>query len=572
MAVNENIDVLSLLTSPESETGQNFNMSFNDLLNKSRSVRETLTLSLKSNFNDMTADELSGKGTTKITKHFLAESVLSLVRLVDTLEAKSNTELCNSSPNAGSKVSEFNEYLSSIQIRLNDYCDTINDNQQRFDSMVATLNQLITSCGDKPASNVSPSLEDTGLSPSSSAMAPNTASPHLSGASVCKPFVSYITNVLPDSLQTSLQTFIAGNESEFSNIGNSRDTLYFGECGYSGGEHKAKTMPPPLQELITLVKPHITDHTFNSCLITRYKSGSDHIPPHRDDEPLLNPESEIATVSIGGKRTMKFTNNSGQDSQELNLENGSLLVTSRFAQDYWLHSIEKTEEACDVRYSFTFRHIAPHFLNSAVIVGDSNTKYLKFGEGKGSFGKWMPGKRLEALHIESIPDATKIGPYRNVIIHTGINNIKLRNRPSNKTLGNILENKCMNILNAYPRSKIHLSLLLPTKLTSLNHVIRDFNSIMYEIAHSHKNIKIIDHPLGEYCDINGCLNDQAGRYDRESNAPLTQDTLHLGKHGLRILAKTLKSSVVGKFSGHPTRTGQQGPPTERVINGGHQPS
>ena len=435
---------------------------------------------------------------------------------------------------------------------------------------------IITSCGDKPASNVSPSLEDTGLSPSSSAMAPNTASPHLSGASVCKPFVSYITNVLPDSLQTSLQTFIAGNESEFSNIGNSRDTLYFGEYGYrySGGEHKAKAMPPPLQELITLAKSHITDPAaiFNSCLITRYKSGSDHIPPHRDDEPLFNPESEIATFSLGDKRTMKFTDNTGQDSQEILLENGSLLVTSRFAQDHWLHSIEKSEEACNVRYSFTLRHIAPHFLNSTVVIGDSNTKFLKFGEGKGSFGKWMPGKRHEALHIESIPEPNKIGPYRNVIIHTGINNIKVRNRQSNKELGNVLENKCKNILSTYPRTKIHLSLLLPTKLASLNHVVRDFNNIIYEIAHSNKNIKIIDHPLGELCDGNGCLKDQLGRFDHASNAPLTRDTLHLGKRGLRLLAKTLKSSVVGKFLGQSSRTGQHRAPTVRVNDGGNQPT
>ena len=115
-------------------------------------------------------------------------------------------------------------------------------------------------------------------------------------------------------------------------------------------------------------------------------------------------------------------------------------------------------------------------------------------------------------------------------------------------------------------------MLLPTKLASLNHIVRDFNSIIYEIAHSHKNIKIIDHPLGEYCDINGCLKDQLGRYDRELNAPLARDALHLGKRGLRLLAKTLKSSVVGKFSGIPTRTGQQGPPSQRVINDGYQPT
>ena len=52
-------------------------------------------------------------------------------------------------------------------------------------------------------------------------------------------------------------------------------------------------------------------------------------------------------------------------------------------------------------------------------MGDSNTRLLHFGDGKGTFVKWMSGNRLEAFHIEDIPDPVKIGPYSNVIIHTG---------------------------------------------------------------------------------------------------------------------------------------------------------
>ena len=35
----------------------------------------------------------------------------------------------------------------------------------------------------------------------------------------------------------------------------------------------------------------------------------------------------------------------------------------------------------------------------------------------------MPGKRVKVGHIDAIPDPEKIGPYRNIVIHTGINNI-----------------------------------------------------------------------------------------------------------------------------------------------------
>ena len=81
---------------------------------------------------------------------------------------------------------------------------------------------------------------------------------------------------------------------------------------------------------------------------------------------------------------------------------------------------------------------------------------MKFGEGKGTLGVWMPGKRVEAFHIEDIPDPLTIGPYRNFVIHTGVNNIKRRDRRSNCSLVNEMENKCKNILEVYPRSRIYL--------------------------------------------------------------------------------------------------------------------
>ena len=66
---------------------------------------------------------------------------------------------------------------------------------------------------------------------------------------------------------------------------------------------------------------------------------------------------------------------------------------------------------------------------------------MRFGEGKGTFGVWMPGKRVEAFHMEDIPEPLKIGPYRNFIIHTGVNNIKRRDRHSNISLVNEMESK-----------------------------------------------------------------------------------------------------------------------------------
>ena len=64
----------------------------------------------------------------------------------------------------------------------------------------------------------------------------------------------------------------------------------------------------------------------NSCLISRYKTGDNGIPAHRDNEPAIDPESDIITVSIGSERKMTFTNNKGNDTRHQNLSDCSLLV------------------------------------------------------------------------------------------------------------------------------------------------------------------------------------------------------------------------------------------------------
>ena len=555
---------------PPADTSQILPM-LRRLCSKSLEIKTKLTSALsKTSFDDITPAQMSGKGNCKITKEFLAESVISLIKQVDSVEPVINSEppilLANTSSSIVNRDSNaVDTYLTDVQSRLDAYCSTMLANQQHMDAMVKTLSSLVLSSKSGPASG-----------PASPGMAPNTQSPHAAPVMECDPYVSYTQNVVTEALKSSLETFVNSKEAEFKTIGNSRDTLYYGEYGYkySGGEHKAKEMPAPLQELRELVRSKLSnpESVVNSCLITRYKSGLDFIPPHRDDEPLFNPESEIITVSLGSVRTMKFVDNSGDNSQELSLEDKSVLISSRKAQDFWQHSIEKTDEACGVRYSFTFRHIAPHFLNSTVIIGDSNTKLLQFGEGKGKFGKWMPGKRVEALHVENIPDVFDIGPYRNIVIHTGINNIKNRNRQSNRSLSNILETSCKNIIKMYPKSKIYLSLLLPTKLESLNYRVREFNNILHDLSHSYKNVNVIDHPLNDLCDSHGCLREELGRYDKEAQAPLSRDKLHLGKKGLQLFARTIKSCVIGKFRSNSTRPGQQQANLSSNHQDGYQPS
>jgi alkylated DNA repair dioxygenase AlkB len=473
----------------------------------------------------------------------------------------------------------MDSYLRDVQKRLEDFNENMMANQTKFDQMVGTLEQLVTSTNRSPKR---PPSAHTNRSPTrtpGSSTLPNTtaATP---GSHTAKappePYVKHVDDGVNEDIQNTLRDFLELNKDKLSPEGSAhtRDTLYFGEYRYryTGGEHDStgKDLPVPLAKLLDHVRPHLSDPSavINSCLINRYKDGSDCISAHRDDEPTIDPESEIVTVSIGASRVMKFTSNDGS-SRDLTLTNGSVLITSRKAQDFWLHAIEPTEEECGERFSFTFRNISKYYLNSTCIVGDSNTRLLNFGTGQGSFGKWMPGKRIEAFHIGEIPEPEDIGPYRNIVLHTGVNDIKHRSRKSSQRLGDELYYKCKRIMEVYPRCKIYLSLLLPTKLSSLNYRVKELNNIMQEMSHSHKNVYVLDNDISQYCDKSGVLMSVLGRHDKATGRPLDHDALHLGKQGLRLLARAIRSNIVrfNKATARKSIQGSRGQDTASAAGG-----
>lgn len=386
--------------------------------------------------------------------------------------------------------------------------------------------------------------------PAASSMIPNTKSPHFTkecATPVCAPYTSYAPNILSEDIKQELANLISANAPEFQSEGGSRETIYYGEFGYtySGKKHEAKPIPPAIERLTELVRPLLSDpnQPINSCLISRYCTGSDFIPPHRDDEIFINPSSDIVTVSMGAARIMQFKPDNTDTKTDLVMEDGSVLISSRFSQDFWTHGILKDENISEERISFTLRHIAPFYMNSTVLVGDSNTKHLKFGTELGkSFGKWLPGKRIEAFRIEQIPSPTELGPYRNIIINTGINNIKPNyNMRSHRALVDELESKCMDIHNTYPNARIHISLLLPTKSQVLNNRVKTFNDLISDMTYRHSFIHTIDNM--NLCGSNGCLSDDYGCYDKVNKCPLKSDILHLGQNGIKQFVHNLKSVI-----------------------------
>ena len=127
-----------------------------------------------------------------------------------------------------------------------------------------------------------------------------------------------------------------------------------------------------IQDFIKAVRPCLTNSKacMNSCLIARA------VPTtlHRDDEAFIDPTTEILSVSVGAKRPIQFVDNTESREESIILADCSAYVMSRKSQAFWRHGkptqkSDSESQSLDsqVRYSFTFRHLAPHFRNSTVI-------------------------------------------------------------------------------------------------------------------------------------------------------------------------------------------------------------
>ncbi|ATS22480.1 MULTISPECIES: alpha-ketoglutarate-dependent dioxygenase AlkB family protein [Xanthomonas] len=102
-----------------------------------------------------------------------------------------------------------------------------------------------------------------------------------------------------------------------------------------------------------------TGHPFNSVLVNRYRSGSDAMGWHSDDEPELGAQPLIASVSLGATRRFAFKHRDDAAlKQTLELGHGDLLVMSGDTQRYYKHALPRTARPVGERINLTFRQIA----------------------------------------------------------------------------------------------------------------------------------------------------------------------------------------------------------------------
>jgi len=98
---------------------------------------------------------------------------------------------------------------------------------------------------------------------------------------------------------------------------------------------------------------------FNSLLLNLYRDGHDRMGWHADDEPELDPQAPIASLSLGATRSFQLRARRlvAGERQRLSLElgDGDLLLMDPPTQENWQHQLPARRRVAEPRLNLTFR-------------------------------------------------------------------------------------------------------------------------------------------------------------------------------------------------------------------------
>ena len=209
-------------------------------------------------------------------------------------------------------------------------------------------------------------------------------------------FPAFFSAPESDHFLQSLSREIAWRQERLTVYGRTLDvprlTAWYGDQGieysYSGITHRARAWTADLLEIRARIetiangpgrrppklepRPGTSDRgpsyrgtrrlalQFNSVLLNRYRSGSDSVSWHSDDERTLGDNPLIASVSFGQPRCFQFKHkHDGRLRKTLELPHGSLLLMGGVTQHCWRHQIPKSKRPLAERINLTYRRILP---------------------------------------------------------------------------------------------------------------------------------------------------------------------------------------------------------------------
>jgi len=97
----------------------------------------------------------------------------------------------------------------------------------------------------------------------------------------------------------------------------------------------------------------------NNCLINYYPDGSSRMGFHSDQTDILEDDTDIAIVSLGTMRTLRFRNIADRSLiHDIDLSPGSLFCMNQQVQHEWQHAVLASDTKTG-RISLTFRRMRP---------------------------------------------------------------------------------------------------------------------------------------------------------------------------------------------------------------------
>ena len=140
-----------------------------------------------------------------------------------------------------------------------------------------------------------------------------------------------------------------------------RLTAWYGDPNksyiYSGIQLNTKPWNAALLKIREKIEK-ISKIKFNSVLLNLYRSGSDSVSWHSDDEPELGRNPVIGSLSLGETRQFQMKHKFDRNlKQKILLQHGSFLLMRGKTQHHWLHQIPKRKNLKGERINLTFRVI-----------------------------------------------------------------------------------------------------------------------------------------------------------------------------------------------------------------------
>lgn len=139
-----------------------------------------------------------------------------------------------------------------------------------------------------------------------------------------------------------------------------RLTCWMGDPGAAYTYSGISMEPQPWTPTVADLRDHaeaLSRSPLNSVLLNLYRTGSDRMGWHADDEPELGPCPTIVSISLGAPRDFLLRHRRTKQRHAVLLTHGSALVMAGQTQHHWVHSLPVRRRVDTPRINLTFRHI-----------------------------------------------------------------------------------------------------------------------------------------------------------------------------------------------------------------------